>query len=460
MINNIYLPANLLGPLKIYGVSKPSDTRGILRGWFYPLYTTKGEAIQSDLDRGGKGIYEVITFFEREGEFYVAESYYNYGEIKDPIIYTLYDGPGAENPFSKVQNRLSILIEDQLPDFIQSDYTMFITFLKAYYEFLEQNSEVQEVLQNINKYADIDETSENLVEKFLLNYAKDISDNKLTNRQLIVKKIRELYSRKGTESAYRILFNILYKETISFLYPSEFILKPSTGVWTVPKTLRVKLTSSRQNIFDFENTQVVGKTSGAVANINKVQKINIGKYDVFELILDTPSIRGDFIAGEDITAVKYLISSNVINSSALTATLYSVISKIDILDGKLGYEKGHVIQSITDNNNTGSFAVAKVNSVNRFGTIVNIQIEEAGLNYSSNIEINAGKPTGTIQGRYAVRRGVVTVEFPNDHGMKIGTNINAFYTGNIYSPVDNTRHKATIVSVPNVKTVRFRYPGF
>ena len=140
MINNIYLPANLLGQLKINGASKPTDTRSILRGWFYPLYTTRGEAIQSDLDRGGKGIYEVITFFEREGEFYVAESYYNYGEIKDPIIYTLYDGPGAENPFSKVQNRLSILIEDQLPDFIQSDYTMFVTFLKVYYEFIEQNS--------------------------------------------------------------------------------------------------------------------------------------------------------------------------------------------------------------------------------------------------------------------------------------------------------------------------------
>jgi hypothetical protein len=108
MINNIYLPANLLGPLKINGVSKPTDTRSILRGWFYPLYTTRGEAIQSDLDRGGKGIYEVITFFEREGEFYVAESYYNYGEIKDPIIYTLYDVPGAENPFSKViiKNRI------------------------------------------------------------------------------------------------------------------------------------------------------------------------------------------------------------------------------------------------------------------------------------------------------------------------------------------------------------------
>ena len=31
----------LLGPLKVYGQSKPGQTNGDLTGWFYPLYLTR-----------------------------------------------------------------------------------------------------------------------------------------------------------------------------------------------------------------------------------------------------------------------------------------------------------------------------------------------------------------------------------------------------------------------------------
>ena len=462
MIDNIFLPQTLLGPLKIYGSSRPTNITNSLTGWFYPLYITRAEAIKADLDRGGKGIYQVITFYEREGEFYYPDSYYLLGEIKDPYIYTFYEGSGAENPFSKIQNRLSILIEDQLPDFIQSDYIMFVKFLKAYYEFLEQNNQAQEVLQNINNYANIDETSEEMVKKFLINYSKDMANTDAADKRLLVKKIREIYSRKGTEDAYKILFNILYKETIDFFYPYDIVLKLSEGTWTVPKFLRVKQTSSRQNIFDFENTEVKGTTSLATAIVNKVQKINIGAYDVFELSLDSTSIKGSFIGGEEITAIKNILLNNIIDKSKLTATLYSVISKINVIDGKLGYKAGHQIQAITDNTfgSLGNYAKASVETVNRFGSIVSIVTDEAGLNYSNLVKITPGLPTESISGKYSFKRGVVTIEFPNDHGIKKGTTVTVTYTGNVFSPIDNTLHKATVVSVPNIKSIRFRYPGF
>ena len=70
----------LLGPLKLYGQSKPGQTNGNLIGWFYPLYLTRKEAIQADIEKGGKGIYQVITFYYKEGEFYVPDSFGNYGK--------------------------------------------------------------------------------------------------------------------------------------------------------------------------------------------------------------------------------------------------------------------------------------------------------------------------------------------------------------------------------------------
>ena len=178
MIDNVFESTDS-GPLKLYGTSKPNQANGDLTGWFYPLFLTRKEAIQEDIDRGGNGIYITITFYDIEGEFYIADTYGVYGAIKDPLIYTLHTGAGAENPFSRIQNRLSVLIENQLPEFIQTDYGMFVTFIKAYYEFLEQNNQAQELLQDITKYADIDTTSEDMISKFLNNYAYDISASSL-----------------------------------------------------------------------------------------------------------------------------------------------------------------------------------------------------------------------------------------------------------------------------------------
>jgi hypothetical protein len=455
---NIFDPRELLGPLKIFGASKPDTFGGYREGWFYPLYTTRAEAIQADIDRNGKGIYRVLTFYNRKGEFYVPESYANLGELRDPLIYTLYEGDGAENPFKRIQNRLSILIEEQLPEFIQTDYTMFITFLKAYYEFLEQNNQAQEILQDITRYSDIDKTSNELVSRFLQNYAYDLPQSEITNNRFLIKKIREIYSKKGTEPAYEILFNVLYKESINFFYPYDVVLKPSSGKWATRYVLRIRQTNYRQNIFDFENTEILGKTSKAKAIVNKVIKIDLQEYEVYELVLDPTSISGDFLRDEEIEATKTILLTNTNYSiSPLSARVYSIISKIDIIDGGIGYTKGHPV-TITDN--TGILATAKVNRVNRYGSITSFDIVEPGVNYSPNTVISVGAPTENLVGTYSMYRGAVTVTFPIQHGLVKGKRIDVTYTGNIYSPIDNTNHTVSIVSVPNVRTIRYRYPGF
>jgi hypothetical protein len=278
---NTFEPKELLGPLKIFGASRPESFTGYKEGWFYPLYTTRGEAIQEDIIRGGKGIYRTITFYNRKGEFYIPENFSNVGQLKDPLVYTFYEGDGAENPFKRIQNRLSVLIEEQLPDFIQSEYTTFVTFLKAYYEFLEENNQAQEILQDVNRYADIDKTTSNLITKFIQNYAYNLPQSEIADNRFLVKRIREIYSKKGTEPAYRILFNILYREAISFFYPYDVVLKASSGKWITSYALRVQQTNYRQNVFDFENTEIIGKTSKAKAIVSKVIRTDLrGFYEM------------------------------------------------------------------------------------------------------------------------------------------------------------------------------------
>jgi len=446
-----------LGSLKIFGISNKGALGNSRQGWFYPLYVTRGEAIQADIDSGGKGIYRTLTFVKREGEFYIPDSNKNLGINIDPVIYTFYEGPGAENPFARIQNRLSVLVPDQLPDFIQTEYENFVVFLKAYYEFLEQNDQAQEILQDITKYSDIDETTENLIEKFFKNYAQDITENTAADSRFVLKKAREIYQRKGTSVAYDILFNILFKETIDFFYPNEYILRASSGKWKTPYVLRVRQDFLNQNIYDFENTEIVGDKSKATAIVNKVIKFFISDFEIYEFLLDSNSIKGEFLPEESISAVKRISFENETVLVNLNARTYPIINRVDILDGSLGYEEG---ASITFSDSNGKGAVARVDGTNSYGSITSINIIEPGVNYSNNTIASAGLPTKTLYGRYSITRGAVTLIFPNQHGMSIGDRISVRYTGNVFSPVDNTTHNAVVVSVPNTKTIRYRYPGF
>ena len=97
---------------------------------------------------------------------------------------------------------------------------------------------------------------------------------------------------------------------------------------------------------------------------------------------------------------------------------------------------------------------------NEFGSITNIEIIEPGVNYSANTIADPGLPTETLTGTYIVKKGQVTLTFPVQHGLVRGKNISAYYTGNVFSPIDNTSHKAVITSIPNVRSIRYRYPGF
>ena len=54
----------------------------------------------------------------------------------------------------------SLIIPQQLPSFIRdnADYEKFISFLQAYYEYMEQTGNVAERTKNLLNYRDVDNT--------------------------------------------------------------------------------------------------------------------------------------------------------------------------------------------------------------------------------------------------------------------------------------------------------------
>lgn len=61
--------------------------------------------------------------------------------------------------------RISTLIESQLPEFIASEYELFAKFLEKYYEAQEVQGGTLDIINNIQKYADIDYYEKNLLKQ-------------------------------------------------------------------------------------------------------------------------------------------------------------------------------------------------------------------------------------------------------------------------------------------------------
>ena len=66
--------------------------------------------------------------------------------------------------------KTSLLVSSQLPEFIRDEpsYANFVTFLQAYYEWLEQNNNVTDRTKNLLNYKDVDTTTEEFIDYFTL----------------------------------------------------------------------------------------------------------------------------------------------------------------------------------------------------------------------------------------------------------------------------------------------------
>jgi len=216
--------------------------------------------------------------------------------------------------------KVSSIVSEQLPEFVQSDYPNFISFLENYYEYVEKVGLPSEIIQNLSKYNDIDLTQDAWITYFLKYYAEDIPKNKQLDSKILVKTLTELYNRKGSEKAVKMLFRILYGIESEVQYPFEYVLRASGGQWQSPISIKI-----RTGLGDFTKligTTIVGDISGATGYVVDIISYVANQELIYELFLDRKSVTGTFQSYETITG-----TYSSLNSTVLIENIY-----LDIFD--------------------------------------------------------------------------------------------------------------------------------
>lgn len=198
------------------------------------------------------------------------------------------------------QKNLSDIINNYLSGHIrdEDDYKMFVNFVEAFYEWLEYQDETKRITNNRPSIKDLDYALDEFVDYWHRLVAEHLPTILQVDRRFLLKHMKEVYQAKGTEKSYKLLFRMIFNDTITLRYPGESILIPSSAIWR--EIIQIDVKDDGKSIFETEFTVMTGLTSGATGVIEKVQRVTTGGQRVFRVDYSVESKDGDFVVGEDI----------------------------------------------------------------------------------------------------------------------------------------------------------------
>jgi hypothetical protein len=267
-----------------------------------------------------------------------------------------------------VKTKVSSVVSRQVPEFIREDNAQFISFLEAYYEFLEQTEK-----RDLGSTRDIDDTVDSFIQYFRNEVLLHVPISVLSDKRYLAKQINEVYRSKGTIKSYEFLFRILFNETPQLYFPKVDMLRLSDGKWD--QAVVIRCTETTGNSFNLIGQTISqGITRGSVESVIKFQ---IGSDTIAELTLNEKSIVGTFNTTDSITGL-----DNTTNTS-ITLDVLSVITNFEINRNGSYYRVGDPIDLISG---SGTDAQIEVTNIG-YGSIDNIIIDSPGSGYTIGTEL-------------------------------------------------------------------------
>lgn len=258
---------------------------------------------------------------------------------------------------------ISTLVESQVPNFVADNNEKFLTFMKAYYEFLESKDKPYYDVKRLSEYQDIDKTidqfAEQLKKEFLANFPKTEA-----NLALILKNIKQFYTSKGTENSYKFLLRVLFDKPTEFYYPRTDVFRMSDAKFIIQKSLKVYVKSG--NPFSLIGKRIIGKTSNATAYVENVQLGNFSPREHYEIFLNSKTINGKFEVLEELS-----LENDVDN--LVVCEVLPVLVGITINNAGENYT--------TDDKIFVHNSIAKVKSVTKTGGIKSVEIINSGIDF-------------------------------------------------------------------------------
>ena len=289
----------------------------------------------------------------------------------------------------------NVNVAHQVPNYVQANYPAFVEFVQAYYDWLKNEYSPYSIENIIN----LDETPDEFLTYFKRQLARDIPEDIHFSKKLFYQRIKDLYSAKGTEAAYKLLFRLVYGQESEITYPSSQILRASDGRWRQDISIFVEAT--------YGDPESIVETSIDIQSVNKVKAyvkriVTIdAEKKIYEIFLDRQYF-GSISIGD------------VIVTPVFRAKILPTVSSIKVISGGSGFRIGEVF-SITSP--SGTPTIVKVVEIGDGGSLKRVQPIKFGYGYISQF----------VSYSLAAKNAGLGVEQPFIESSSVGANVSEFY---------------------------------
>jgi len=336
--------------------------------------------------------------------------------------------------------KLSLLINKQVPEFVREEHPKFISFLEAYYEFLDNT--LNDKVRGLKTFADVDQSLADFENQFFNSFLPFVPRDTALSKEKLIKNFLPLFLSKGSEKSFQLLFRMLFDDDARLSYPKERILRASDGKWSLQSYLRIETdvysdyTSDgvrteyylpyifeQQNFevyingifstnyvyrkeqnkivlnqvptinstisirylnFDITkifNVKVTGLTSKASAIIEKSSVRNIGTSNFFQFSINKKTLSGNFDNGE-VLSINYPMNGTII---PLFFQSFSDVGSVEITNPGSYYSVGDTVVFLGEAKVPAFAVISKVTS----GVIEELSIFNGGSGFKVNNNISA-----------------------------------------------------------------------
>lgn len=289
---------------------------------------------------------------------------------------------------------LKNVITSQVPDHILESYPVFVQFLEAYYEYVNEN-----VKTDITSLRDLDRTLDEFV-SHLKNELDLFGDNYThIDKILLLRKIKQVLVAKGSEAAYKFIFKILFDKPVNITYPWDSVLKASDGKWKRDTSLFIRITEGNPLSIIGSRVTIVGPQRRMFVYVDNIRHVN---GDVFEFFIEK-SYYGIIEPG------------NTLEYDGVQGVILPTTVGYQIINPGAGYKVGDVIDSNTVAGGKTITQRIKVTAVDTNGGIKSIVTLRFGYDYTSDFFLYTTTGAVIRKSRFkAVKNGTDQFDLPDD----------------------------------------------
>ncbi len=343
-----------------------------------------------------------------------------------------------------IRNEIYSAIADQFPEFYRTEGDFLISFIEAYYKHNDA-----EMDRDVPRLRDIDTTLTKFLVYYKKKYLADLPLNTEIDVRFIIKHIRDMYNRKGTEESLQLLFRLFFDEEIEISYPSNYILRPSDSIWGGDTYLEMLSVYTVDDYPIQKGMRIRGDISLSTAFVDEVIFVNFG--GALSPIIYVSNVAGSFTSDDSIVIVSLDSEGKetTLNVGKLIQGSTSHVT-VDANDRKANQEVGTKVKIVSSLTGVDGEGRVTATSTTTTGSI-DFDLVDGGFGYVDPTSITASNTLG-------ISNQVLLVNGMNEVDVKAGDELYAIGDLISYTNPDTDPGTYDYAVSGSAKVIEYRHP--